>query len=57
MAHMSLKHQGMRGAIVAQALDSAATQIAAVAHEEADSLFPEHMPPIYRISRADVPSN
>lgn len=57
MAHMSLRQAGMRGTIVAQALDSAATQIANMAHDEADALFPEHMPPRYTITRADRPAN
>ncbi len=57
MANMSFKSASLKGTIIAQALDSAATQIANNAHDEADTLFPEYMPPRYTITRADKPAN
>lgn len=52
MAAMSFKHKGMVGAVIAQALDAAGDQIHLGAHEDADTVFPEHMPPRYTVTVA-----
>lgn len=50
MAAMSFKHKGVAGMFVAQALDAVAEQIHLGAHEEADTLFAEHMPRRYTVT-------
>lgn len=50
MGDMAFQHKGMMGAIIAQAMHAAAEQIRAGAHADAAEVFPEHMPPKYRIT-------